>query len=402
MIISLVVSILTTRYLGPSNYGLISYGSAYVSFFTALCTLGLNSIIVKELLDHPEEQGENIGSCLMLRFASSVISSIMMISLSFCLDSGETTTIKVVALCSLSPIFHIFEIFNFWFQSQYKSKLTAIATLVAYIFTSIYKIILLLLGKNVFWFAFATSFDYIILAIFLFIFYKKNKGPKLSFSLKKSKYLLKKSYHYILSGLMVVIYSQTDKLMIKQMINEEEVGYYSIAIAICMMWTFVLQAIIDSIYPTILKLKNVNEEQYKTKNRQLYCIVFYISLVVSICFTIFGKLIVFILYGKEFISAVPILRIVTWYIAFSYLGVARNAWIVSEGKQNKLKYLYAFAAVINVIFNFILIPILGAAGAAIASLLAEMMISLILPLFSKDLRENAVLMLEAICFRKVK
>ena len=46
MIISLIVGLLTARYLGPSNYGLINYAAAYISFFASICTLGINSIIV--------------------------------------------------------------------------------------------------------------------------------------------------------------------------------------------------------------------------------------------------------------------------------------------------------------------------------------------------------------------
>ena len=51
MLINLAVSILVTRFLGPSNFGLINYGTAYTAFFLSLCTLGLNSILVKEFVD---------------------------------------------------------------------------------------------------------------------------------------------------------------------------------------------------------------------------------------------------------------------------------------------------------------------------------------------------------------
>ena len=185
MMMSLVVGILSARYLGPSNYGLINYGGAYVSFFTALCTLGLNYIIVRDFIDNPNEQGEAIGSSLIMRIVSSILSSIMIIGIVFVIDKNEPLTIIVVALCSIGPIFHAFEIFNYWFQSQYKSKITSIATLSAYIITSIYKIILLIFEKSVVWFALATSIDYILVAVFIYIAYKKNNGPKLKFSFNK-------------------------------------------------------------------------------------------------------------------------------------------------------------------------------------------------------------------------
>lgn len=402
MVLSLFVGILTARYLGPGNYGLINYGGAYVSFFTALCNLGLNSVIIKEFVDHPDEQGEAIGSALIMRLISSILSVILTISIVSIIDRDEPLTIVVVALCSLGAVFHIFETFNYWFQSIYKSKITSLATLCAYVATSVYKIVLLILGKDVRWFAFATSVDYIVVAIFLWIAYKKYGGAKLKFSLHKSKVLLSVSYNYILSTIMVAVYGQTDKLMLKQLLNESEVGYYATATTICKMWTFVLQAIIDSIYPSILRLKNENKDAYERKNRQLYAIVFYVSCFVSIGFLVLGNFVVKILYGEAYLSAVPVLKVVTWYTAFSYLGVARNAWIVSEGKQKYLKYMYGCAAVMNVLINAVLIPVMGAVGAAVASLITQIFTSIILPLLIKEMRPNAKMMLEAILLKKIK
>lgn len=399
MIISFFVGILTARFLGPSNYGLIGYAGAYTAFFMAFCTLGINSILVKEFVLRPDDEGEIIGTTLILRVVSSILSSITILIIVSILDSGEKTTLYVVALCSIGTVFHVFEVFNYWFQAKLQSKVTAIASLIAYMVTAIYKVILIVTGKSVYWFAFATSVDYICIAILLLIAYFKFGGKKLSFSFLCAKDLLKQSYHFILSSLMVSIYGQTDKLMLKQMISETEVGYYSTATAICSMWCFVLTAIIDSFYPSIIEASEKDEELFKKRNKQLYAMIFYISVFVSVIFFIFSPLIIKILYGNEFLPAVNPLRIVTWYTAFSYLGVARNAWIVCKKRQKYLKYIYILAAVANIILNLIFIPLFGASGAAIASLISQILTSIVLPLFLKGLRENSVMMIKAILFR---
>ena len=401
MIISFFVGVLSARYLGPGNYGLINYASAYVAFFTSFCTLGINSVIIKDFIDNPNEQGVAIGSTLLMRVISSTLSAIMIVAIVGIIDNDEPLTIIVTALCALALPFHVFDTINYWFQSRYQSKVTSIATLIAYIVTSAYKIILLILGKSVEWFAVATSVDYICLAIILFIVYKKNDGPKIKFSWQKGKQLLKSSYHYILSGMMVAIYGQTDKLMLKQMLDETAVGYYATATALCGMWTFVLSAIIDSINPTILQLNGKNEESFNKKCRQLYAIVFYVSAFVSLCFLLLGDVAIKILYGDAFMPAVAPLKIVSWYTAFSFLGVARDSWVVCKNKQKYLKYLYLTAAILNVLLNLLLIPMWGPSGAALASLMTQVSTSIILPLFIKDLRPNAKLMLEAIILKDV-
>lgn len=403
MILSFVISIFTARYLGPSNYGIINYASAYVAFFTSLCTLGINSIIVKDFLNNPEDQGVTIGTTLVLRAISSLLSSLMIISIVSIVDKGEPVTIAVSFMCSLSLFFQIFDTINYWFQSRYESKVTAIVTLIAYIVTSVYKIVLLILGMNVVWFAFATSIDHICLAILLLLTYKQHNGPVFKFSLKKGKELLTQSYHYILSGMMVAIYGQTDKLMIKQMLDSTSVGYYSLASTINSMWVFVLAAFIDSFVPTIMNYhKDGNTEQFKRKNRQLYAIVIYMSVFVSICMLSFGRFVIVLVYGKEYEPAASILNIICWYTIFSYLGVARNAWIVCENKQKYLKYMYLSAAVINIVLNYFLIPVWGANGAAIASLITQICTSMVLPSLIRDMRPNIKLMIDAFLLKNIK
>ena len=147
--------------------------------------------------------------------------------------------------------------------------------------------------------------------------------------------------------------------------------------------------------------KTGDEELFKKKNRQLYAVVFYVSMGVAVLFNIFAELVIYILYGKAYLPAAMPLRIVSWYTAFSYLGVARSAWIVSKNRQRHLIKIYAAAAIGNVALNYLLIPIWGASGAALASLAAQIITGFLLPFFIKDLRENAVLMLEGILLKGI-
>jgi len=402
MVFSLVVGLLTARYLGPANYGLINYAGAYVAFFASVCTLGINSVLVKELVDHPEEEGMVIGTTLSLQAISSVLSAIIIVVIVSFIDAGERMTVMVVALSSVGMLFHVVGTLNYWFQRKLESKVTAKATLIAFLVASAYKVYLLIEGKSVAYFALVSSFDYLCLGIILLIEYKRYSGPKLSFSGEYGKSLLKRSGHFILPGLMVSIYGQTDKLMLKQMIGEAEIGYYATAVSICSMWCFILNAVIDSVYPSIMEAsKENNEKLFKKRNIQLYAIVFYLSVFVSLVFTVLASPLIRILYGDGYLPAVDPLRIVTWYTAFSYLGVARNAWVVAKERQRYLFVIYAASAIANVLLNYLLIPAMGASGAAIASLVAQVFTTLVVPFFIKGMRENSLLILDAIILKGI-
>ena len=402
LLISLIVSLLTARYLGPSNYGLINYATSYTAFFSSFCTLGINQLLVKELVDHPEKEGRVLGTSLVLKGIASLLSAVTIVAVVSMIDRDEPATILVVALCSLGLIFQIFETFNYWFQRYLKSRYTAIAALIAYIITSLYRVVLMVKGQNVVPFALATVVDYIALALLQAIFYKKCQGQKLSFSWEYGKELLSRSKHFILSGMMVAIYGQTDKLMLKQMLDITETGFYSTATAVNQMWCFILLAINNSMYPSIMEAHKAGDEQlFKRRNRQLYAIVFYVSMAAAVAFNIFAELVIWILYGEAYMPAAMPLRIVSWYTAFSFLGSARNAWIVSKNQQKHLFKVYAMAAAGNVVLNYCLIPVWGASGAAAASLITQILTGFVLPFFIKGLRENAILMLESFMLKDV-
>lgn len=397
MVISLFVTVLTARYLGPSNYGLINYASAYISFFLAFCSLGINSIIVKEFVDYENDNEKVIGTTLVLRCISSVISAVIIFLIVMIVDASEPTTIIVVVLSSISLFFNIFETFSYWFQSKLKSKYAAIATFLGYLICAGYKIVLLVTGKSVEYFALANSIDYFIVAVFLFVFYKKNGGGRLSFSKEIGKKLLKDGAPFIVAGLMVAIYNQTDKIMLKHLINETENGYYSVANSITTMWCFVLTAIIDSLYPSIMKAhKEGNADRFNYLNKLLYTIVFYICIVASIVITFLSKPIISVLYGADYLPAVSTLKILNWMTIFSYWGLARNAWIVAQNKQKYLTYVYFISAIVNVILNFVFIPGFGSAGAAIATLLAQATTTVIVPFFIPALRDNSKMLISSI------
>lgn len=400
-LLAFLVGILTARYLGPSNYGLINYAAAYVSFFASICTLGINSIIVKNFVDHPDEEGKTIGTTLLLRAVSSLLSALMIVGIVGIVDRDEPLTVVVVALCSVGLIFQIFDTLNYWFQARLQSKYSALASLASYAAVSVYKIVLLVLGKSVEWFALASALDYTVLAVVLAAAYFKNGGQRFTASWAKAKELLSSSTSFIISGLMVSIYACTDKLMLKQMLGEASVGYYSLASAISVSWAFVLSAIIDSLYPEIVQSFNTNRIYYERKNRQLYAIVFYTSLFMSAAICLLARPFIEILYGASYLPAVQPLRIVVWYTAFSYLGVARNAWMVCENRQKYLKYLYMGAAAINVVLNLLFIPPWGASGAAAASLLTQIATTVLLPAVIRPLRANTKLMLDAVLLRGV-
>ena len=399
MALAFVISLITARYLGPSNFGILNYTQSFVVFFTPICTLGLNGIIVKEILDRPQSVGQTIGTMIGLRLLSSFFSMGCILVIVYFINHNPLF-VWVAFLQAFMLIFQSFDSINYWYQSKLFSKRTAFISLAGYTSMCLYRILMLVLHKDVTWFAFAVSLDFFVIALLLAFYYFKDGGQKFSFSWMLGKQMLGKSYHFILSGLMVVIYGQMDKIMLGKLLNDTAVGYYSAALSLCNAWPFVLAALIDSARPLIMAVHKQKNIYYK-RLRQLYAIILWIGIAVSICITVAAPLIIKLAYGQAYLATVLPLQIITWYTSFSYLGVARNIWMVCENKQRYEKVLAGVGALTNLTFNFLLIPCWGIVGAAIATLLTQMITNFFVLFAFKATRENALLIWDALRFKDI-
>lgn len=396
-VFQLVINMFTARYLGPSNYGLISYAASIVAFLTPLMSIGISNILVNEIIKNPKKEGETLGTTLTLTFLSSLLCVGGMAAFVSIANAGETETLIVCVLYSIILIFQSLEIIQYWFQAKYLAKYTSIVSLSAYIIVSAYKIILLISGKSVYWFAVSNAFDFCLIAISLLVIYKIVGGQPFKFSLKTAKHLVNQSRYYIISSLMITVFAEIGKVILKIMNSNAEVGFYSAAVTIAGITSFVFVAIIDSMRPMILEHKsNGNTESYKRNFSRLCGIVIYLSLAQSIVIALLAKYVVLILYGGEYLPAVSALRIIVWYTTFSYLGSVRNVWILAEGKQKYLWVINLCGAIANILLNFILIPFIGINGAALASLATQIFANVILSFIIKPLREVNSLMIKGL------
>lgn len=401
MILSLFVSTITARYLGPSNYGIISYTNAYVAFFSSICTLGLNGIIVKEIISNRKYEGEIIGTAIVLRLAASILSLFAIMGVVKITDPNDAVIMKVAILQAIGVVFSSFDTINYWYQSNLMSKTTTIIQSCAYVVMTLYRIVILIRGKSVEWFAFAVSLDTIVVACLLCVCYLRNKERNFAFSGRWIPVLLKQSYPIIISGIMATVYSQMDRIMIGNMMDQANVGLYSTAVTVVGLWSFLPVAFLDSARPLVMEAKLNNEELYIKRLKQLYAFIIWLSFVYAIGMSIFAKLIIWILYGEAYMGAYKALIIVVWYCAFSYLGSAKNIWIICEKKMRYETLFTTIGAVTNLTLNFIMIPIWGIEGASIATLLTQMITNYLALFWFKETRPNAKLITEAILLKDV-
>lgn len=390
LILQFFVSLATARYLGPSSLGTINYVAAYVSFFSSISSLGLAVIVIKEVAKDEFDNNEVIWTSIWMRFVTAIFSVISIISLFYVTNGEDPTIIKIAFLESISIIFSAFDSFDYYFQAKLLSKWSAIAGVISYIGMSLYRIYLLITKADIVYFALAYSVDMIFTAISLMMFYVKIEGFNPSFNWNIGKKLLKQSIHYMVAGLITILYGKIDSIMLGNMLDKSSVGFYSITLTIASMWSIIPSALIQTITPMLYEYAKKDRIKYLRRLKQSYAVIFWLNAAYSTFVCIFAKRIIILLYGEEYLAATMALRIVVWYYGISTMSTLTQVYLANDNKNKYINFFCFFGLITDVILNSLMIPEWGINGAAFATLITHITIQVLVPYMFKDTREIAV------------
>ena len=213
--------------------------------------------------------------------------------------------------------------------------------------------------------------------------------------------MLKMSYPFIFSAILSTIYGQADKIMLKSMVNNSAVALYNASTTLAGLVVIIPTTLVEGFRPDIMDAKLSDEDLYQRRLRQLYAVVFWACMAYGLFITIFAKQIILIIYGEKYLGAVSSLSLIVWYTSFSYFGAINNVYMVAEDKIKWVQVTTLTGAVGNVILNYFLIPIWGIVGAALASLLTQILSNFILMAAIPDLRKGFKIMIQGIVLRRV-
>lgn len=386
--VGLLVGVWVARYLGPTQFGLYSFATAFVGMFGAVAGLGLQSIVVRDLVQHPENRAETLGTAAALQLAGGLVAYGLLMGTIFWLRPEDDLAQVLVAILGSVLLFKSSEIAANWFESQVESKYTVWVQNGCFLVFAAIKIALILQGSPLLAFAWAAVGEALLVALLLFFTLGMNgqRLNQLRISLARARTLLQDSWPLLMSGIAIMIYMKIDQIMLGQMVGDEAVGIYSAAARISEVWYFIPTVIVASTFPAILEARKHSERQYYQRLQQLYDLMVLISFAIALPMTFLSTLLVTALFGQEFSSAGPVLAIHIWASVFVFLGVASSRWFVAESRQMLSFQRTALGAAANIILNLLLIPTQGPAGAAIATVASYAVAALFADLLQQETR----------------
>jgi O-antigen/teichoic acid export membrane protein len=385
MVVALFVGVYVARSLGPERLGLLSYAGSFVGLFTALATLGLDGIMVRELVKTPERRDELLGTAFWLKAGGAILMWVGIVS-AIPFTHNDTQTNILIIIIAFAVIFQAFNVIDFSYQAEVKSRYVVYAQIVSLAVSSITKLIFIWISAPLVWFACVFLLDAVVRAVGLTTMYLKNGGKiwHWKWRWQTARVLLRDSWPLILSGMVISIYMKIDQVMIKEMLGAEQVGHYAVAVRLSEAWYFVPMAITSSVFPAIINAKKQSEELYYQRLQKLYDLMVWLAVAIALPTTFLAPWVIKVLFGEAFLPAASVLSIHIWAGVFVFLGVACSKWFIAENYIKKNFYRTFIGMVTNVVLNLILIPLYGIYGAAIATLLGQMTANLIYDIFDKQ------------------
>lgn len=371
MVVSFFVGIAIARYLGPEQYGQLNYAQSFVALFSALAALGLDGIVVRNLVNEPARKDEIMGSAFVLKLFGSLFTIALTVGLIVWMRPDDTGTQWMVTLIALGLVLQSFDTIDYWFQSQVYAKVKVYAYGISFFLISVVKLVMIVLHAPLIAFAYAGMAESVIITIGLLIGYRLhgNSMRKWRATLACSKEMLRDSWPLILSSLAIMVYMRIDQIMIGEMAGNRELGIYSVAVRFGEMWYFVPIAIVSSTFPSIVQAKQISDELFYERMQHLYDVMALVGYIAAIVTTCFASVLV-TLFGQEYAAAASLLVCYIWIGLFVNLGVARSSFL-NTMNYTRWHFVTSFlGSVMNVLLNLLLIPGFGAMGATIASLIS--------------------------------
>lgn len=383
------VMIWIARYLGPDQFGKLSFVMAFIGIFGCITGLGMQSVVVRDIVSDKSSKEEILGTTAVLYFFSGLFTySIILISIFF-FRPDDFLIKTLVAILGSTVLFKAHEITVYWLESQLRSKYTVIVQNSVLLIFAVIKLVLIYNNISLTaltWVIFAEAFV-VAISLSILLGFVGPKLWKLCFNFERAIKLFKDSWPLLLSAISITIYMKIDQIMIGQMIGDKNVGIYAAAVRISEIWHFIPMIIVTTMFPVLVKIKKDNEQLYYQFLQNLFDVMTWISIGLALPMSFFSTSIVVLIFGESYAASGPVLTIHIWSSIFVFFGVVSSQWFIIENRQILYFYRTISGVFLNIFLNFLFIPDFGIIGSAVATIISFALSALFMDLVFVETRQ---------------
>ncbi len=387
--VSVLVFGLVTRSLGTEGFGLLAYAVSFPAIFLPLAGLGLDHVLIRDFVRHPERRDEIFATGLCLKAAAALIACVLSVGTCIIFISDSRIT-ALIAVSSLSIVFQPMLTLDYFFQSQIAARRSAIARLLT-----------CFIGNGVR--AWLTTTDHGILpyvwlmvgeaALYSGILFLSARDLKLPWSRlvhlydgRTARLLLAASLPLFLADIAIAGYMKLDQIVLGHLAGLDALGSYAAAMRLSDYTAFVAMAVINTYFPRVVAHHQAGGTDFPIKFRRFGTFVTYVGLTTALGVTIAAPWLAELVIGPEFSDASAVFVALSWANLFAVQIAVRGKLLLLENLQWFSLAFFASGALIHLSLLYVVAPRWGALGAASSLFVAQLSMLLLAPLMFKTTR----------------
>jgi O-antigen/teichoic acid export membrane protein len=390
IVISFLVTLALARYLLPELFGKLSLLVAVIAIVSPFMTLGLNSLITREIFYRPSESDLILGSALGMRTAAGVMIAAFVSFMSRYYLAYDDW--KLFVFLVISSIFNAPTVFDFWIQAHVANRLAVKLRLFILFIFSASRLIAIHMDCDFSVFVYLLGMETVFHGVgFLGLYQLLNKGcNRLRFAFDECLKLARDGRWLFVSGVAAVLYLKIDQVMLGIMLGDQAVGVYSVAAKLSEVWYFVPAVVVTSYFPHLLSIRDSNIKEYYEKLQKTNDFLFSSALVLAVLTTFSAGWLVPFLFGMEYLLSVEVLLVHIWAAILVFMRTLLSKWLIAENLLKISLLSQVSGAIANIILNYFLIPMMGPVGAAYATVASYAVASYAILFLRKETRPMAL------------
>lgn len=369
--VSLFVTIYLTRYLGPANYGQLSYAISFVGLFAIIGSLGIDNVLYRELVRFPDQRNQYLGSAFVLKLIAGAGAALLTLTAAVFFAEDDVSQIVIMILAG-TFIFNAFNIIIYEFQARIEQRPLALASIAVIGILNLLKLGVIVLGEGVIYIGLILLIESILYASFFVFIRVRAYGSLRNWTYDPSiaRMILRDAWPFIFIAVFASIYARIDQVMLKHLMDSSAVGLYDAAVRIAEAWWFVPGIIASSLFPAIMNGRISSALEYRKRLVSLIILLTTFAAAVAIPASVLAQPLMLFIYGPAFAASAAVFGIYLWSGVFISVSMVVQYFLLAENRRKIIFFTSLGTMMLNIALNLLLIPTMGMTGAAWATLIS--------------------------------
>jgi len=375
---------ISTAYLArvilPEGYGVISFANSLLVFFSLAVNLGFNVVGSREIAKDHSKISFYASQITSIRLILAFFAAAVLICMAIFID--KPLLVKIVIIISSLNLFSQAFLMDWVYQGNEKMEYLALRQVATSLLSLIGLVLFVKTSDDVILAMTITVSSILINSIWMLLLFTKMYGPlKLNIDKIFIRKLLKSSLPITFSNFFITIFNFLNIVMLGFFRTDAETGYYTAAYKFILLVITPSAIIQNAFFPVLSRASSVEERQRIIKIYGNF--MFIVGAVVSIIILVFAEFFVGFTFGDNYFETIAILQVLMITVLIMYINTILYPPLVSWKYEKTVMYAIGAGGIINIVLNFILIPLYGGIGAAWSTVFSELVVLIGLYLIMK-------------------